>query len=509
MVSTDDAARQLLVTAVMGRVAEALKRKLAEREVEVTERALNPHAWSEQIRTRSSTMHRPWRLSEVGLGRFRTRPMIDAPATLVVGDSPWDFALYYALLRLTELAWWLPSWLADDHGYLATLGHAIEFDARKEAREALITSTSAPRARLEEVAAELPRSSCSGATRIGEWREALPNDPQRLAALDSETRNKLVQVFEGRVLELDTMIPRTPSTSPPAYMRWVAEARSPEWTPIRHAALAEHILPGLDRGNGMARTSREGISYFPMGAQVLSAASLEGSVMRPSMRTLDLEGQLAAILRQAGWQCQASDKGIYARESMRLFGGLDQLCKALRDPKIRLILDAYTDPKAPGPQLSLDRRCYLTWSHFEELGEDAGTTVRPLQDAGVLTQGVVLKCARCRQIAWHRSGVVTDSFTCERCSLTQDADRSAWFDQDEPILSYRMAEVVFQLLTHRGELPLLAVNDQFGDSRQAQGQSFELDEEEKPAGTLLRVLPTRKALAGPTPIARLRGSEAR
>jgi hypothetical protein len=70
---------------------------------------------------------------------------------------------------------------------------------------------------------------------------------------------------------------------------------------------------------------------------------------------------------------------------------------------------------------------------------------------------------------------VTDTFTCDRCSLQQPANRQAWFDEDEPVISYRMAEVLFQLLRHHGELPLLAVNDQFGGSRRSRGHGFELD----------------------------------
>jgi hypothetical protein len=88
---------------------------------------------------------------------------------------------------------------------------------------------------------------------------------------------------------------------------------------------------------------------------------------------------------------------------------------------------------------------------------------------------VILACARCRQRAWHRSGLVTDSFACERCDLIQPADRGAWFDTDEPVLSYRMAEVVFQLLSNNGELPLLAAREHFEGATRPAGRGFELE----------------------------------
>lgn len=469
-------AQRLLATALRGRLPEAFTTALGEQGTVVGEYRVAPRDLNAYLRDRRSAGEPPppWALSEVGLGLFRSRPLIEAPASVVVGDDAWDFALFYALKRLGGMAWWLPSWLASDADYLSSVGRAIQHDAAVEDREVLVISTSAPE-RCESAQAELAGLSGRRAPRVGNWREAIPENPLRLSGLDGEGRSKLVQVFEGEVLELDTAIPRRPSTAPETQMRWIAEVSSREWTPIRHPALGERLLPSIAADSGLARTSREGVSYFAMGALVFSGASLEGSVRRPNLRPLNLVEQLRAVLEPDGWSCEVSDKGIYAREAMNLFGGFDPFCAALLDPAVRKLLDAYREPSSPGPKLSHDRRRYLTWAHFEELlGEDAGAVVRPLQDAGVLAQGVVLKCGRCRQLAWHRSGVVTDAFTCERCDLEQSADRRAWFDTDEPVLSYRMAEVVFQLLANDGELPLLAVREHFEGATRPAGRGFEL-----------------------------------
>jgi hypothetical protein len=470
-------AQQLLATALRGRVPEGFATVLRERGIAVDEYQVEPQDLSAYVQDRWSTgaPAPPWALSEIGLGLFRTRPLFEAPASVVVGDDPWDFSLFYALKRLGGLAWWLPSWLASDPNYLSAVALAIRHDAAAEDREVLVISTSAP-GRCESAQAELAGLTGQRAPRAGDWREAIPEDPLRVSGLDGEGRSKLVQVFDGEVLELDTAIPRHPSTVPETRMRWISEVSSREWTPIRHLALGERLLPTIAADSGLARTSREGVSYFAMGALTFSGASLEGSVRRPNLRPLGLVEQLRAVLEPSGWACEVSDKGIYARESMDLFGGFDPLCAALLDPAVRELLDAYTHDPSPGPKLSQDRRRYLIWAHFEALlGEDAAAVVRPLQDAGVLTQGVILKCARCRQRAWHRSGVVTDAFTCERCDLTQPADRRAWFDTDEPVLSYRMAEVLFQLLSNNGELPLLAAQEQFEDATRPAGRGFELE----------------------------------
>jgi hypothetical protein len=469
-------AQRLLATALHGRVPATVAAVLRERGTAVDEYQVTARDLSAYIRDRprGGNPLPPWVLTEGGLGLYRRGPLIEAPASVVVGDEAWDFALFYALKRLGGMAWWLPSWLAADPAYLSSVALAIRYDAAAEDREVLVISSSAPELR-ESAQAELAGLVGQRAPRVGEWREAIPEDPLRLSGLDSEGRSKLLQVFDGEVLELDTPIPRRPSTVPESKMRWIAEVSSREWTPIRHPALGERLLPTIAADSALARTSREGVSYFAMGAFVYSGASLEGSVRRPNLRPLDLVEQLRAVLTPRGWGCEVSDKGIYARESMNLFGGFDPLCTALLDPAVRKLLNAYLEDPSPAPKLSHDRRRYLTWKHFEELlGQDAAEVVRPLQDTGVLTQGVVLKCVRCRQMAWHRSGVVTDSFTCERCDLAQPADRRAWFDTDEPILSYRMAEVIFQLMANHGELPLLAVRDHFKGATRPAGRGFEL-----------------------------------
>jgi len=473
----EGAARRLFVTAMAGRMPEQFAAELTKDGSRVvTELDLGPHAWIPLLRDRGLRNLPPlWSLGETGLGLFRTRVRVDAPAVVVAGDSPWDFTLFYALLRLTGRAWWLPSWLARDNGYLLAVGRALEFEPRSEAREAWVTSTSLPARRCRELAARLSPLPGNREPAVGHWREAIPNEPVRLAALDSETRMKQVQVFEGRVLELDTHIPRHPSTTPESYMRWIAEVRGAGWAPVRHSALARRLLPGIDGSHGYGRTSRDSLSYFASDALVLTGARLEATVLRPALSPMDLEEQIRVILESQGWGAEISDKGIYARESMQLFGGFSPLVEALRDPVTRSILEAYRSKEGPGARLSLDGRRYLLWEHLESVpGADA--MPRRLLDLGVLSPGFALRCHRCRQIAWHARATVTDRFACERCSLDQPVGPGSTFGAVEPRVSYRLAEVVFQLLANHGELPILAINDQFGGTRRRpNGHCFELD----------------------------------
>lgn len=210
-----------------------------------------------------------------------------------------------------------------------------------------------------------------------------------------------------------------------------------------------------------------------------AGASRESVAARPTLRPLTVLEQVRNILGPHGWACEPSDKGIYANESMRLFGGFDELCRALRDPGVRSVIDAYRaqDKDAPGPRLSSDNRRYLLWAHFEQLldGKPVAAIIDRLLTQGVLRRGLVLKCKRCRQAAWYSVGAVGERFECGRCHLQQAADRRSWFGTNEPAWSYRLAEVLYQFLEHDGERAVLAVHDEFEPSNRPLANGFELE----------------------------------
>jgi hypothetical protein len=261
---------------------------------------------------------------------------------------------------------------------------------------------------------------------------------------------------------------------------WGEKRNRGHWTPIRHPILGQTLLSGMFTHTELVRTTRDGVGYCsPGGVLIQSGASLESVVARPTLRPISVLEQVRTILERRGWSCQPSDKGIYATESMNLFAGFNGLCDALRDSHVRAVIDAYRNQPqgAPGRRLSSDGRRYLTWKHLEQVLPEVpvAAIVDPLLVRGVLRRGLVLKCRRCRQEAWHPLSAVGDTFECGRCHLEQTADRLSWLGNNEPVWSYRMAEVLYQFLQNDGELPLLAVRDVFEDSNRPLTHAFELD----------------------------------
>ncbi len=473
----DDSTTDLLLTTHIGRVAPALASLLDERGVTV-EQLAPPHLESvvrDRWRTQE-TVH-PWDLSLLGAATYLRGTALSYPGTIVVGDDPWDFALYYALKRMTPNAWWLPSDLEADSRYLDTVRRAVEYDSPGH-KKVLVVSISAPQ-RCAEVASRLQDGARKPICEAGDWRDSLPEHPQRLYSRDDEGLIRRVPAEGGAVIEVNTPQPAHVETENPAELRWLTEIRSPDWAAIRHPAVTPAVLGSPETDSERSRAGRDGVVYFSTRAFIHLKASLKSVVVHPELRAVPLLGQLRSVLEPQGWTIELSDKGVYARESARLMGGFSALCEALRDPAFRNLTETFRSPAgtaAPGRYLRSDSRRYLRWG---DLGSAMGLAnpnerIDRLLEQGVLSRGLILKCGVCRAQEWHRLGQVSEIFYCDRCSSEQLLQREAWGPGPEPDMSYRLAEVVYQLLEHNGELPLLAVYDRFPKPELPLTQAFEL-----------------------------------
>jgi hypothetical protein len=270
-------------------------------------------------------------------------------------------------------------------------------------------------------------------------------------------------VHDGTTVELRTPIPAAVDARGAGHFRWVTEARAHRWSALRHGALALEVLdqPGFDTEH--ARTGRSGVVYTSTGFLTFGGESLTMSAVRPQLRVRPLLAQLDAALQADGWSCYGSDKGAYAAESARLFGGFRELAEALLDPSVRPVLEAFRASTGPGKKAA-DRR-YLTFADIVTvLGGGQGAAeevVDDLTSAGVLTRGLFLKCGKCRRASWYDLAEVTTVFRCRRCRSEQPLARERWLGTVEPEWHYELAEVVRSLLDQNGDLPIVAVHKFF------------------------------------------------
>jgi hypothetical protein len=479
--TTRGLAARLVLTANIGRLTADTRDALRKRDITVIDETIgHPLPWAQAAVDRWRAEHpvSAWALSNWGLAPYRSGGVSPGISAVVVGDTPWDFVLFYALKRMTGQAWWLPSWLRRNRMYMWRLTHALEFAAPQQGREVAVVSVSSGAARRQ--AAEDLRSTDGKplAGEVTDWRTVLPDRPLRLFERDNQGRNQPLDLANGATLALATPIPKHVGTPRPTDMHWITEVQGAQWTPVRHPALGTRLIDASLYTSEQLRTTRDGLAYMCPNVMIFGGEGLESVVVRPNVRPMPLLGQLQGILKPLGWRAELSDKGIYATECATLFGGVGDLVSALRDPPIRALLDAYIAKQAPGQFLSHDNRRYLSWKNLTELratGTDGieQAVLFGLLASGVLERGLILQCQRCRQKVWYHLDNIGTTFVCNRCRLGQ-AVEPGWGPGDEPVWFYRLAEVLYQFLKNNGDLPVLGVHDQFGDSGHVD-QSYELD----------------------------------
>jgi hypothetical protein len=451
-------ARRLWAAAQHGRVAHALRRALADRGVRLQDRAINNRRdWGRWLLQHRNEERLPWTLGEQGVEWYRRGGLRDSPPTLVVGDSAWDFALFYALRRWTSQAWWLPSWLARDQLYRFYLDSELRSARRCATSDVAVVTTGTRLSARDRIVQELNNEPNPIRADTAQLREVLPAQPQRYYEWGSEGTSEPIPLLHDRTPPLPTPTPKRVSARNPLSMHWITEVRVDNWTPVRSDGIGSRVL--LSGTGGYERTSTVGPAYFCPNVVVLGGQTLESAVVRPALAPLPVLDQLRSLLRPSGRDCRLSDKGIYAAETVSLFGDIDACCSGMRDGAIRPLLDEYgeREAKRQRPYLSLENVRGVIGDRAEEITER-------LADRGVLLRGLLLKCERCRQENWYALGELSERYRCRRCFTDQAIKSGLYLGKGEPAWTYRLAEVVRHFLANNGDLPLLAIWDRFGAS---------------------------------------------
>jgi hypothetical protein len=497
--STLDDVDQLLLTHAVGRLLPSFRNALEERGVVVSdvlighEELVFTHIWPQGYHAQEYGY--PRLLVDRLLGR---RISFAAPdqVVVVVGDEPRDFLLYHGLSRLRADVYWLPAARLGNEIFVRGLSEAIWHAVRTGmggGGELAVTTASSVEAAAAavDVLNGVPGRRAPDATPV-DWRTLIPQSYVWSGDPRSERRVVLLR-HEGETQDLQTPPPVSVSVpdDDPSKLRWMVDVEVQGWRPARHSALGSQVLRGPVVTDHDVRASAHGPSYFGLGPFVQAFLGLEGSTARPRLRPRAVAEQVADILQPLGWQTSLSDKGAYALQSARLFGGVDGLGKALRSGATRALLDAYltrTTTNDPGIYLKDTRRRYLTLADAGQLveGTDVAALAAELYDRGVLVRGHILKCEHCRAASFY-SLTEEQRFTCVRCQTVQRTTRFSWLGKPEPEFHYALSEVLLQFLDNNGQLPLLGAYDHFVVGRERERLPFDIAFELEltpPAGSL-------------------------
>lgn len=475
----------LLLAVEVGRLPPGLRSKLLERGIAVQQQALGERAsWRMFMFRQREDRNYPFRLTELGLEWYRTGPPLRGPIPIVVGDDPWDFALFYALRRWRAVAYWVPTSKLGDEEFCRNVLTAAELHGRAARTIAVVSTDSNGAQRGRDALREVQqRLGAGGLARLelqtADWREVLPAAPSRLFERDNFGLPQPVLVHGGRTPELPTPVPRQVRMEHASDLCWLTDVRLEEWSALRNRYVGRELIDVHGYDENYVRAGSDGVGYHCPRFFSVGRPSLETLTVRPRLRPVPLFEQLAQVLGRQGWSATPSDKGVYASESVNLFGGVAELAGALRDEQTRLVLDAYQQERdGPGKFLKPERRRYLTLADLGSVlgnADAAAALLATLEPREVLRRGVILKCRRCRATAFYSAADFEPTFRCARCRLDQVPDRWSWLSTVEPQWYYRLDEVVFMFMQANGHLPLLASFDRFHNSREAVTYAFELE----------------------------------
>lgn len=492
----DDPFGQLALTSELGRLTDGSIAALRDKGVSVEQVVIdNPADLAGRLWTGERTTT-PWRPAawNNSLAFKVGRRFFDEP-TIVVGDQPEDWLLYYGLRVLRPYVFWIPKSKVQVASYISAIRAAVGRAAQSTAPDTVpVISAASDEAAKQLVDDHAASFAANGAQLIrGDWRERIPRgafwpvDPRSF-------RNASLLVVDGETDELPTPMPVSIEPSDRTTNGWMVDVEVRDWSTFRHPWLAPSVLPGGFGSTFDQRIGRGGASYFGLAGFIQSGLGIENALSRRRLAPANVIDTLGRVLARDGWSVALSDKGAYTNGTSQLFGGVEKTVESLRDPGVRALLDAYLvdakEASAAGWFLKDTRRRYLSLDEAAAIvaaavpaaqgqRKAAGEVVDELNDLGVLSRGHALKCDDCRATSFY---VLTERqrFTCRRCRREQRANSSSWLVGFEPPFRYELHESVFQFLTHHCDLPLLAAFTYFAielgsDDQRALDLGFEIE----------------------------------
>lgn len=474
---------RLAVAAAVGDLSDIARRQLgAVGEIRVADLPVRSGFEAARLAARTpplSDAAYPFEISDIGLQWARFGYAFD-PVSIVVGDAPWDFALFYALRRLTSQAYWLPGeWALDPH-HLASIRMLVRQHQRDPAVMARVLSVSAPDL-ARQVAAQLASDARQPASQwpFQDWRGAFPTNPARLFCQESMRASQSLVMHDGLSAIVNTPVPDV-RTQDPLDMDWVVDVRLDGWAPTQDPDLGTHLVAGGEHPSTHVRASQGGVSYRATGWFRAAGVPLRAQLLAPQIKPLDLLAQLQVIARPSGFEVRLSDKGIYADETAELCGGANRLSTLLSDPDAfgalrNLALDGV------GACRQVDQRWVWTYPQAAQLVEALGLgTLSDLVSRGVLWRGLVHKCSRCLREQWVETGDLTGQLRCARCRAQIEPNAGQWFgssEQDPPSWLLRVNEMVWQFLDNDGDIPFRAAQTftEHATPRQPADVSYEVE----------------------------------
>ena len=358
------------------------------------------------------------------------------PLTVVVGSTADDFAYALALDRCGLPAWWVPdaASLGDDSietRMFDTLAWSIQAERQPLEQSGRgdgveVCSLSVPRDELHTFCTSL-REAGGGIWRL-EVRDTahatVPTQRIELVTLTDHANEPLDEPFRNETMlrHVPAVLPTAVTPNTPLTFSWWVDVEDQQRRLPNRAALQDLLLAEPQAGDPLIRSGRDGISYHSLrGGVVWPGEPLTQRLARPRLRFPEAATVFRHLFEDAGYEIAESATGRYRRLTTELWGGFDELHTDWAADRTRALLKSWTSHERSGrtPGFWDEYRRYLSLDDAVSASGINADEIRTLLDGylrrGILSRGLVLKCAHCLNATWYPLDDVTQSFTCSRC----------------------------------------------------------------------------------------------
>ena len=420
----------------------------------------------------------PNALSMAGLvRRYRSHFDLDMHLTVVVGSQALDFAYAHALEQCGAQVFWLPGEFAAGEDemskvVLQTLAGAIRTafrftEGRERSLEMCSLSLSADE--LPAVAERIRQAwpMWPGMEEFTVVKEAFqPPFRTPLFADPKWYDQPLEEPFRKEAMQrgVPAAVPTGVQADDPWKINWWVDVEDYHYRFPARTVLSDLVTADQEMMTCIARSSREGISYYShsMGL-VLAGSSLEQMIERPRLRFPSTESVFRHLLNSAGYTMTESPEGRFRRLTTDLWGGRDRLHNDIVHEGTFALLKAWLsqEPSGEDPGAYNRKRRYLS---LEDAVNASGMTreeTRHVLDSylerDIVKRGHCFQCSHCLSFDWYPLEQVGQSFRCHRCSTENPIISSSWKGGDEPTYYYDLAEVAYQAFSNNVEVPSRAL----------------------------------------------------
>ena len=434
------------------------------------------------------TAFHPFRNSLMKLGRYRSSELFinDEPSTLIIGDTIFDFCLYYCLSRFQDYVFWIPELGTQDgntHNFtnedkeilfntvLSSINQNINLGHSNNVQLLSLSLTSELLAIAKKY---IPRLIHAISGISDDFMNRYIINPKlnlsekyfyRYFELNNYT-NLYTETFENNlgVGRIQTPKPKNFGYVHPSEHRWITELNIEGYIPPPLHFLGSQIIE-LAGSTDVSRVSNSGICYSCPNIAYFGG-DIDVVLVRPRLKIVNAINIFQTYFYENGFMdVRISDKGNYAEETIKKFGSLERLGDFFKEEKnwqlFSLFLSTKSRKDGKGEVVFANGRAYIDFKSIHNsvgASEKATKLIDEFIKKGIFYRGLILQCPRCKEADWFDLEDISQQFICKRCKNKDYIQMRNWKESSEPTWYYKLDEVIYQGVNNNMEVPILTLS---------------------------------------------------